>query len=367
MATYTANCPADNSTLANYVSWSTFMSIAFQTFGWVQTNDTGQVMWSGMNLTAVSVSGSNGIYTYNSLTGLALANGRALNITGMTHSANNGTFVITSFTGTTFTVVNASAVAESGSTGVVTKITSLPSSSYVANYEIWQATDSYASTTPIYIKMSYGYSSSAVAIDINTGTSTNGTGTMTGNSSGGQITTSATNQNNNGGTLIPCYASGNAGEIRFMMWQGATNYCNVFGVERSKDTSGNNTTSYFSLLVGFSPTNNNTWFQQTYYNGLATPREFAWLCFVTTSISPTTGNFNGSTAACPVFPLIGYLGNPMLGFAAACAYDVAEGAQLTISIYGSNHNYIASKVGYLANTGSLYQREESGACLMRYE
>lgn len=48
---------------------------------WAQSNDTGQEMWSGMNLTAVSMSGSNATYTCNTLAGLALAVGRALTIT----------------------------------------------------------------------------------------------------------------------------------------------------------------------------------------------------------------------------------------------------------------------------------------------
>ncbi len=91
----------DSSTISYFTAWASAISSWFATCGWVQTADTGQVMWTGMSVTACSFSSGNSTYTYSSLTGLSLQNGRALAITGMTNAANNGTFVITSFTGTT--------------------------------------------------------------------------------------------------------------------------------------------------------------------------------------------------------------------------------------------------------------------------
>src|ERR1017187_8274161 len=181
MAANTQYLPFDNSTYANYAAWASAISAQMAAFGWLQSTDTGQVMWSGMTLSAVSMSGSNATYTYASLTGLPLAVGRALTITGMTNAGNNKTLVITSFTGTTsgtFTVVNASGVTESGSSGVVTIATAVPGSgAYV--YEIWNPNDG---LTNFFLKMEYGniVGTNTPTPRITVSTTTNGAGTCTG-------------------------------------------------------------------------------------------------------------------------------------------------------------------------------------------
>src|ERR1039457_5253413 len=84
----------DSSTFANYFAWASSFATAFIAAGsWVQSPDTGQVMWSGLSITAVSMSGTTMTCTYSSQTGLALAVGRALTVTGWTSGnvGNNGT------------------------------------------------------------------------------------------------------------------------------------------------------------------------------------------------------------------------------------------------------------------------------------
>src|SRR5450631_473978 len=97
MATNQQFLVADNSTYANYSSWASAISANFAAFTWIQSADTGQVMWTGLSITAVSMTGSAMTCTYPSSTGLALAVGRTLTITGWTggNVGNNGTFVIT--------------------------------------------------------------------------------------------------------------------------------------------------------------------------------------------------------------------------------------------------------------------------------
>jgi hypothetical protein len=258
-----------------------------------------------------------------------------------------------------FTTAGWTQTADSGQVNWGT-IASVPSSAYV--YEIWKAADSQASTTPIYVKMSYGFSTSSPRAEIQVGTGSDGSGNITGATTGVfQFTPNMTNQ---GGTLYPCYASGDAGEIRFMMWQSNATVEVVFGVERSKDSTGAKTTDYFTLLIASSPT---AQYQQTILGALVSPREFNWITVGTTNAS-VTENFNGTTAANPVFPLIGKLGNPMLGFCVATGADVAEGASVTVSIYGANHTYIATKNGSIASIGRLATSGSNFmAVLMRYE
>jgi hypothetical protein len=68
--------------------------------------------------TAVTVNGTVATYTYSLTSGNPLFIGQSLVIAAMTHSSNNGTFIVTSLpSSTTFTVTNATALAESGSSG----------------------------------------------------------------------------------------------------------------------------------------------------------------------------------------------------------------------------------------------------------
>lgn len=239
-------------------------------------------------------------------------------------------------------------------------IASVPSSAYV--YEVWKAADTQASTTPIYTKVEYGFSATSPQIRVTVGTGSNGSGTITGATMGPyQVNGGLANQ---GGTTYPCYASGDAGEIRFMMWQSNGSVESLFGIERSKDSSGNKTTDYFTLNICNAPSNSQH-AQQTILGSLVTQKEIAWISLGSTNAS-STENFNGTTAANPVFPLIGKLGNPMLGWLTATGADVSEGASVTVTIYAANHTYIATKLGNIASLGQL-ARGNANAVLMRYE
>jgi hypothetical protein len=236
--------------------------------------------------------------------------------------------------------------------------------SIATNYEVWKAADTAASTTPIYVKIEYGATSTTVEIRITVGTGSNGSGTITGPNTGTLIVTNAGTYANNGSTAIPCFASGSAGEIRFLMWQGNASFSTIFGIERSKDTSGNITTTYFTFI--FACAAGTVASQQSILGALITIKEINWIT-VTCSSNSNSENFNGGTAANPVFPLVGYVGNPMLGFASACANDVGEGAMVTVTIYSSSHTYIAVKSGSYSAIGKLNTNGVSGAALMRYE
>lgn len=69
-------------------------------------------------ITAASQSAGNTTYTYTLTSGAALQNPQGIIVNGMTNSGNNGAFVISGLGSGTFTVVNASGVTESGSTGI---------------------------------------------------------------------------------------------------------------------------------------------------------------------------------------------------------------------------------------------------------
>jgi hypothetical protein len=264
----------DSSTYANYSQWASAISAAFASFGWAQSTDTGQVMWTGMTISAATLSGSNVTYTYASLTGLALAVGRALTITGMTNSINNGVKVITAFTGTTsgtFTVVNASGITEAGSSGAVTAQSTVPGAN-AYTYEIWTPNDGLQS---FYLKVEYGnVGTSAVPnIRLTTSSTTTGAGVASGSVVGPYSTAPAGFTVPSTSTQYECNFSGAAGRFGVQMWRNGTNSCQqLFAIERSLTSAGayygTSSTGHVTLLgCGLSAGNQN-YFQRSLIFGV---------------------------------------------------------------------------------------------------
>lgn len=243
-------------------------------------------------------------------------------------------------------------------------IGAVPSSTYV--YEVWKQSDALTSSLQIFVKVEYGFSTTSARVRFTVGTGSNGSGTITGALATAQFLAGVNlwSMANQGATQYPCYISGDGAEIRILMWNTLTvgTYNMYFAIERSKDAAGANTGDYATGLCG---SNNNISQQSILATGLVSPAETR---FITTGTTQTTGaSFNGTVAAFPVFPMIGKLGNPMLGTMAVNASDVADNSQVTVaSMYGTTHNYVATKVatGFSSMTcsGGL-----GGALLMRYE
>jgi len=383
--TATGSYVSDNSSFANFKSWATAISAALAAFGWVQSNDTGQVVWTASvmtgNITAVAlVSGTTYRYTYTAITsGPGLRVGMSLAITGFTggNTGNNGAaLVITSLAGGagTFDVTNATGVACSGTaaSGTTTAQAAVPSSAYV--YEIWMSADSpYTGTLPIYLKMAYGYSATSPRIQVSVGTSSNGAGTINGSVIAFAPWTPTTNQANQGATTFPCFFSGTAGEFRMYMWQSSSLTTGVlFGIERSKDSGGSTTASYFTVLfaqnVGGTAGISYAGQQTITASAGAANVDFAWISPSLTSGSGT-GIFNGTVAAFPVFPSLGLCGNPMLGWMTCCGNDVSDGSTVTVaSLYAGTHTFVAAKgTVFSVIAGAKGTSLTPVAILMRFE
>lgn len=375
----------DSSTYANYSSWASPISAWFASCGWLQGTDTGQVMWSGMNLTAVSMSGSNATYTYNTLAGLALATGRTLTITGMTNSVNNGTFRITALGSGTFTVVNVSGTNESGSSGVVTKASSAPGSA-AFYYEIWQPGDSLQN---FYVKIEYGNISgtNCPSLRLTLSTATNGSGTLTGYVTQAYSTNVSSYTAPSTTTTYECNFSGTSGgRMSVMMWRNAPSgnpAQMLFSIERSLNASGVYTSSYVTLAVmgytsvgfgyalpaaqqslvfgvgpGPGPTNSLRNASPTSASGWCT-RQPLW--------SLSTTSFNNSIPVDLVSPVVGYFDYPMTTLGAALGADMVEGITFTMLVYGNTCTYMPSKNGTFADSQQNTIGAITAAVLMRVD
>lgn len=392
MAATTLFLVNDSSTYANFFAWASPISAWLATSGWIQTVDTGQVMWSGLSISAVSVAGSNMTCTYSGLTGLALAVGRALTITGWTggNTGNNGTFIITAVAplsppvagSGTFTAVNASAVTVgSGGTGVVTAQSTVPGSgAYV--YELWTPNDG---LTAFYVKMEYGNQGAAnsTAVACTLGTSTTGTGFVS-----GYTTSRFVSQNTAPGAVsatIPyeCRFAGGTSYFCCMMWRTASNNNPIcFSIERSVNSSGVYVANHVTLVVvGSSQAtsgSNNPASQQTLgltgagvapivcQNSNASTQNFAGLSMRVPNPRISVA-YNGAVPFDTLAPVIGYYDYPLYNLGVASYLSVSEGQLITVSLYGNSHTYICTQVYPLLQSFQGSASNYGNSLCMRYE
>jgi hypothetical protein len=238
-------------------------------------------------------------------------------------------------------------------------------------YEIWKSADALSSTMPIFVKIQYGTSTQPTII-VQLGTGSNGSGTLT-----GPLTTAhpVTGLPGSGGaaTTFPCYFSGSNCEIRVGMWANpaVSSIPAMFCIERSKDTSGNNTADYVTYVACATYTTGGgqgAGFQQTMTSS-AVSNVHAGPFTALPQFS--SGSDFGTVAAYPLFPSVGKVGNPMLGLMAAPIADAAINSIVTVSsMYGSTHTYVAFGSGsttWGSNMGCGPQGLSNAAMLLRYE
>lgn len=253
-------------------------------------------------------------------------------------------------------------------------IATVPSSAYVS--EIWKTADALSSTLPIFIKIGYGFSTTNPRIQITVGQGSDGSGNITGttiSSSPWVITgTAMTNQSS---TTFPCYFSGSTGEFRMYMWSSSTGTLaiqTVFGIERSKSALGADTSDYFTVISAGGQNGGPTIFQQSIKSASVGVRDTCWMA-IPGSTGSNTGAAFGTVTALPIFPVLGLVGNPFLGWMSAYGADVTNGASVTVSsMYGSTHTYVGctNATATTGIQGAIANKASIGAImtiLMRYE
>ena len=62
---------------------------------------------------------------------------------------------------------------------------------------------------------------------------------------------------------------------------------------------------------------------------------------ITTAGLTSTINVFGTNPALPIFPLVGYVANPLLGAVGFNSTDVSDGGVYPVWLYGSSHNFMA--------------------------
>lgn len=341
--------------------WAYNISNALATFGWIQTNDTGQAVWQAtvLTLTQATVSGGNVIYAYSSFTGPTPRIGMSVIITGFVTVGNNVTANITALTpgaSGNFTVVNGTGANETHAASATTTVSTLPAAN---NYlsELWGPGDG---GTAFFMLLKYGLNgTSQPSILINLGTSTNGAGVLSGTTMTSQ--TIAATANSGVALTFNCLFSGSTNYFGMMMWRDASCNC-LIAVDRSHNSSGGDTSAYVNLFAAFCVTNG--WVTQAivFGVGVAVP------LFNTTSggvklwtaIYPNYNSnggvvsslFNGTFAISPAFPNVGYFDYPSLMLGVAQQVDFTEGSVISTTILGATHIYVFTKNQNLGGAGT---------------
>lgn len=330
-------------------------------------------------ITSVTVAGGNATYAYSAQTSGPIPQvGMFFIITGMATAVNNCAGTITSVVaGVSFTMA-ATTQATTTQSGSATTSTPLSIVLPLANemvYEIWRANDALSGSSPIFLKFEYGSAgtSSNPNFTIIAGQASDGGGNISGlmTSIRTTVLNGISGSAGNDTTARNHFFCGTAGRISMALNNNAANSSTIHGhvnIERSHDSSGSDTGSYFTMLTSGFDGSSQKIFQVSLVNGLVggpPAQETKWLGACPTT-ADTTWTYNSTTAIAVINPFVGVMGNPVMNFLLALSTDWADISGLTITLYGASHNYIvmngnASKNTYTSSSTSNL------ALLLRWE
>jgi hypothetical protein len=203
-------------------------------------------------------------------------------------------------------------------------------------YRIYKMNDALQATAPCFVRVDYGSGSAANTPGMfwTIGTGTNGSGTITGQlfSSGATPLMTA---GANGTNACNSYGSADTNRLQGLMFvRSAATDVMIFGIERTKDTNGNDTATGFLV------------FGQDGANGLA----LNWYILATPGTQPPGERINMLiSGTAPTFGpdagvgLLGYFAGALqpfgLGAIAVNSGDFAAEGTVTLSLYGSSHTF----------------------------
>lgn len=352
MSTLTKFLPWDASNQANCVAWAKGISDAIASFGWVKTSDVGQANWN--TIPAVFDKDAPVTQTQNFLG--AYDSGH----TYQGSTSNNQLCDVVTYNGATWISVSNSNTGNTPGTDT-TKWR-------MCNYEVWVSTGPKSGTNPIYLRLMYTASEDAGTprypkIFIGVSAKSDGNGNLTGN----QFNTIP------GSTPSPCYYNGSgygiglgssgvecnfAGDADNLRWIIFRTSLNSGGmptamiIDRSKDSKGHDTDEYTTVCLSLT-SNIGSPRQQTFFKtGAGGANILETQHFSTVHLQQTSYAGRGGVPAFPIFPLIGAVGNPLLGAVLQCASDTSEGALIKVSLYGTTHTYLVCKQTAMNSAGA---------------
>ena len=361
----------DNSSYADLQGWAgditasagtgTGIAAALYNLGFTKTSDQYNAVWTGNALpqTNGSIVGATCFPAVANDTRTALAGsnfnlgtaGASAWVSGQTYAAGN---VVTNG-GFVYICISAT----SGSTAPGSDTTHW--STYFM--EIWSVVSS--GLTTFYVKLEYG-AGAAVAnpqlcIQFGTGYVTN-SGVLSGNVSAVEVCFLGTAT----AASTECDWSGDGDNyFGMIMHRQSGTHSAFFAFERgiSGQTGGapvySTTNQYITYVKGIPPTTG-TWRQCSLFLGsvgTVNSNRLAYVAAVNLFVAGTQ-TINNISPALPVFPLVGWCGNPMTVLQVYSVTDSVEGTQVSSTVYGTSTTYLVTVnvlyVTRLGGTASIY-------------
>jgi hypothetical protein len=337
----------DNSTLANFLSWGSGISSAIASMGWIQGNDTGQVVFTAtvITFTQVTLSGATAVYAYSSYTGPAPRVGMNIIVSGFVSGGNNVAANLTAVSGGASGTVTFAFTTQSNETHAgsgTTTVSTAPASNAFGKNEIWKPGDGGPS---FFLRVSYGNTNAnGPRVQMQIGSSTDGACTLTGFTT--QVFETIRNDIASGGATVPyeCIFSGDTDRIGMILWRQMGSACHAHCVERTRNADGTNSGEGVTLLVA-GPNQGasfNTGMQTMVFGIGAAPKTGSRVFNSPHDGVDASYAFNGKIPIFPVYPLHGRVGNPMTMAAWVHHQEIGDGALFTTTLYGSPRTYITA-------------------------
>lgn len=370
MATRQKTIVGDNSSYADFQGWAgditaspgtgTGISAALYALGFTKTTDQYNAAWTGGTLPTV---GSNliGSTCFAAMSGNARAPlagtnfnlgtaGASAWVSGQTYTAGQ----VCTYGG--YVWINNLSNSASNTTTPAADTTKW--SQYFM--EIWSAVS--GGLTTFYIKLEYGcatvVSHPMLTIQFGTGYVSN-SGVLSGN----VTTVEQCFEDSAGAASSECdWAGDGQNWFGMMMHRGNTTHSNFVCFERgiSGQSAGapvySSANQYITYLVGFV---GSIWHQCSLFLGAVGTTNSVRNAYASSVNLFVAGSqfVNNISPALPIFPLIGWCGNPMSVIQCYSVTDSVEGATVSSVVYGTATNYLTTInafVGKLGGTASIY-------------
>lgn len=209
-----------------------------------------------------------------------------------------------------------------------------PGISTDAGFLIYHMNDSLQSTSPFFLKLTFGCGSATTIprLKAQIGTATNGTGTLTGN-----FTTEQTTQTTAVAGTGNVYTSGSTSRFQMTAWPTLGNKVHVISIERDRSSLGAEQAfgahQYFS-----SPGQTRSQFCPQPASGGVGAVENTSIALLSTQ---TTQSALSSVGLGAVRAAYGPLRNPGISILLCSRGDFTNETTNTVNIYGANHTYLA--------------------------
>jgi hypothetical protein len=363
MATFVTYAAPIADTLAHWTLWAQSFGQALTSFGWIAQTGHGELPATG---SGASYAFTNPVLPAATVNPMSIYTYRGAWVSGTNYTNGSNT------AGGTADLVTDNASGGNGITYV--KITTTNASNTTAphsnatdwlplQFEIWKSNGANSASLPLYLRLAYttaGAANNTIRLLISLGTGIDANGNVTGSIPWSGTVPTATGMCDDGAvtssTLGEMDFAGDADNFRCFVFRGhpTTLFGQTLVIDRAKNSQGADTDAYVyvgsTLLqqgatqlrsciipnsaIGAAPLSVNS---ATGWLGLV------WACNTSSSLT-----LFGSTPPLPIFPMLGFLANPLLGCVGFHAIEVSDGQIIPVWAYGATHSYLVNKTATVA-------------------